>query len=69
LHVFKIEYENSQNIVALDSSTEYTQICKHNLISRDFDNVKNKKIKPENRNNEKENRGQLWGDDLVFPKF
>jgi hypothetical protein len=34
-----------------------------------FDNVKNKKIKPENRNNEKENRGQLWGDDLVFPKF
>ena len=35
-----IGHKNCHNIVALNSSTEYTQICKHNLISRGFDNVK-----------------------------
>ena len=32
--------ENCHNIVALDSSTIYTQICKRNLISRGFNDVK-----------------------------
>ena len=35
-----IGHNNCHNIIALDSSTEYTQICKHNLISRGFNDVK-----------------------------